>query len=783
MRHFILILFVLLPFCLFSQVNENFDGTELSADWFGKDREQFCINDAGRLQLNITPTDKDTSAIGREIPYSTDMQWEFDVYMQQAPSNQNKLCVYLYQENADRFYYVRIGNMGTKELSLRRHGEVELVPPKTDFETFPSLLRVKVTLEDNRYWSLYYQTDEMSGYQLEGQAEYSIEESVESGILNFTFYYSKNQSALFSIDNIRISHQITDTPSEPDEPPVELEDLPELEGIELLSLSSLRFDFDKAVDKSEAVFSISEIGDAYITYYVDADTKRSVSAFFDEEMQPGKYYTVSYSGLKSLSGAAMPDFADEYELGTEEEEPEPDDPEPSDDPEAYPVGSVLINEVMAKPGDGGMVEYIELYNTLSELVKLSGWEYRNVNGKKTKMLPDITLPSGGYAVLLDEEDQLSVPQEAVVIRIEKFPALNDNGSTLQLWDATGNQIDEITYEKATATRSWERSASGWHLSSDPRGGTPGETNSSPEEEEPEEPIEEPDEPENPEEPEEPIETDPILPGEIVFNELLPDPYAGGSEYFELYNRSEKPLPVFTLSVAVRKTDGTLSTRYPLSAVKSFLETGGYLLLTKSVDAVTSFYPIEDEDALCEMAKLPVLANTASTLVLFRTADGVVIDEVAYTSKWHAPSIKNKKGVALERINPEGATQDSKNWTSASALAGYGTPGYRNSQYGTGSSDEPTAIEAPVWIEETGNYTIAYWLDRPGYSCRALVFSITGKRVAEISNHQLLGTSGQLTWDGCGSGGTPLAAGVYIFYAEIYHPDGTVKPFKKVFLVR
>ena len=218
-------------------------------------------------------------------------------------------------------------------------------------------------------------------------------------------------------------------------------------------------------------------------------------------------------------------------------------------------------------------------------------------------------------------------------------------------------------------------------------------------------------------------------------------------------------------------------------MKSLLEAGGYLLLTKSVDAVTSFYPIEDEEALCEMPKLPVLANTASTLVLFRTADGVVIDEVAYTSKWHAPSIKNKKGVALERINPEGATQDPKNWTSASALAGYGTPGYRNSQYGTGSSDEPTAIEAPVWIEETGNYTIAYWLDRPGYSCRAFVFSITGKRVAEISNHQLLGTSGQLTWDGCGSGGTPLAAGVYIFYAEIYHPDGTVKPFKKVFLVR
>lgn len=768
MKQFMLIFFVWLPFCLFSQVDENFDGTELDAGWIGKDRDKFCINEEGRLQLNITPTQAGTTSIGQAIAYSPDMQWEFDVYMQWEPSNQNKLCVYLYQENEDRFYYVRIGNTGTKELSLRRHGEVDLVLPQTDFDTYPLLLRVKVTLEDNRYWSLYYKTAGMSDYQLEGQAEYLIEEPPTEGIIEFAFSYTKTRSALFSIDNVCISNQITDTPLEPDEPLVEPEVLPELESIELLSLSNLRFDFDKAVDKSEAVFSISEIGDAYITYYVDTDTKRSVSAFFDEEMQPDKRYTVSYSGLKSLSGAAMPDFTDEYVLSSEDEEPGPDEPELSDEPEAYPAGTVLINEVMAKPGNGGMVEYIELYNASSTSIDLEGWEYRNVNGRKTKVLPDVTLPADGYAVLFDEEELLAVPDEAVVIQIEKFPALNDNGSTLQLWDAAGNQIDEITYEKATAARSWERSVSGWHLSSDPRGGTPGVVNSSPEEEE---------------EPEEPVVTEPVLPGEIVFNELLPDPYAGGSEYFELYNRSDKPLSVATLSVAVRKTDGTLSTRYPLSSVKSFLEAGGYLLLTKSVDAVSSFYTIEDEEALCEIAKLPILANTSSTLVLFRTADEVVIDEVAYSSKWHASSIKSKKGVSLERINPEGETQDPKNWTSASAVAGYGTPGYQNSQYETGASDESTAIDAPVWIEETGDYTIAYWLDRPGYSCRAFVFSITGQRVAEISNHQLLGTSGQLAWDGNGSGGSPLSAGIYIFYAEIYHPDGTVKPFKKVFLVR
>ncbi|WP_293672469.1 hypothetical protein [uncultured Parabacteroides sp.] len=57
------------------------------------------------------------------------------------------------------------------------------------------------------------------------------------------------------------------------------------------------------------------------------------------------------------------------------------------------------------------------------------------------------------------------------------------------------------------------------------------------------------------------------------------------------------------------------------------------------------------------------------------------------------------------------------------------------------------------------------------------------RVAEIANHQLLGTSGDLTWNGIANSGSTLPAGIYIFYAEIYHPDGVVKRFKKAFLIR
>ena len=72
-------------------------------------------------------------------------------------------------------------------------------------------------------------------------------------------------------------------------------------------------------------------------------------------------------------------------------------------------------------------------------------------------------------------------------------------------------------------------------------------------------------PDNPDDPDIPGVTEPIQPGEIIINELLLDPYVGGSEYIELYNRSEHSLSLSALSVAIRKSDGTLSTRYPLTS--------------------------------------------------------------------------------------------------------------------------------------------------------------------------------------------------------------------------
>jgi hypothetical protein len=288
------------------------------------------------------------------------------------------------------------------------------------------------------------------------------------------------------------------------------------------------------------------------------------------------------------------------------------------------------------------------------------------------------------------------------------------------------------------------------------------------------------EPEKPEKPEEPAGPD-VDPGELVFNELLPNPHTGGSEYIELYNRSQRSLSLNGLAIAVRKPDGSLNTHYPLSSMDAVMEEGAYVLLSKDMEGVKPFYFISSPDALYEL-KLPVLANTSATLVLFRETDGLVIDEVNYSAKWHAASVKDQKGVALERIDPDAPTREMSNWISATAIAGYGTPGYQNSQYK--KEDNPaTHIEPPV-LSPDGLYRIRYQLTHPNYHCRAYVYDLNGRRVAEIANHQLMSLEGEVVWNGNGADGRHLLTGLYIIYMELYnYTNGQRIQYKKPFLVQ
>ena len=790
MKQFILIILVLLPVCVFAQFTETFDGPEIDSNnpWVD-DSSKYVINN-GQLQFN------GANLVGFypfHLPlfYASKMEWEIDVSFSFRPTNFNnvRFCVYRTGKPDDIIFYVQVGS-NNDDVSFRKwfrnNKTAPLITGKRSIGGKP--VSIKLVMEEYCHWTLYTKLIGECCYTKEGECQLDdLPNILEEGSLNIISYCkagSYDSDRYIYFDNISVRHEITDTPLAPEENPVDPDEeqpseteIPSLLSLEEDESNSLLLTFDMPVNASSASIVLS--GKEADTLYQSSDGTVLRSAWI-QERKKSESYSLSYSGIYSKGGKEDCRGNKTFlsSLGGEDAKPEI----PEEEPGSIPVGSILINEVMAKPGDDPFFEYVELYNSADSYVTLNGcvlW-----NGNKHKVLPDVVLPPNGYGLLYNSK--FTYKGEGVAIPIEKFYALNDGGKKLVLKSSDGAIIDEYEYPKATLAKSWERSDSGdWHLSSDPRGGTPGSVNSSGVEEpdkpnKPEEPVE-PDNPNNPDEPSIIVE-----PGEFIFNELLPNPFAGGAEYIELYNRSDRSLPVSGLSVAVCKTDGTLNTRYPLSSITSMIEPDGYALLTKNLSGVTDFYMIQSPSSLFEIPKLPILANTSSTLVLFRTKDETVIDEISYSSKWHAPSVKDQKGVALERIDPEAETQSAANWTSASATAGYGTPGYRNSQSDASSPDEPdkpTGIEAPEWVPGSEHYKITYYLDQPGYSCRAFVFNIAGQRVAEIANHELLGLSGELTWDGSSSVGRKLPTGVYIFYVELYHVSGQMKTYKKVFLAK
>jgi hypothetical protein len=271
-------------------------------------------------------------------------------------------------------------------------------------------------------------------------------------------------------------------------------------------------------------------------------------------------------------------------------------------------------------------------------------------------------------------------------------------------------------------------------------------------------------------------------GDIVINEILFNPPAGGVEYVEIYNNSDKTFDLQFLSFTSRRpSDGAFNRLYPLADKTTLFYPSEYLVITKSKDLVCQFFNCRPESIFAELSGMPSLANTSGCAVLLNNKTNDVIDEFAYNEKMHTAGISNKKGISLERSDFNRPTDDAGNWHSASAGSGFGTPGYQNSQQTSQNGIEDISIIYPEF--NTDNYFIHYRLDEPGYRCRAFVYDAIGRQVNIIANNELLGTEGKLLWNGKGSSNQALVAGIYIIYVEVYSMDGNVKKFRKPVVVK
>ncbi len=267
--------------------------------------------------------------------------------------------------------------------------------------------------------------------------------------------------------------------------------------------------------------------------------------------------------------------------------------------------------------------------------------------------------------------------------------------------------------------------------------------------------------------------------DIVINEILYHPKPDGVDYVELYNRSSKIIDLSHVYIANR-SNGGVSSIQQLATESILLFPQDFMVISTNSATVKNQYITTNPKAFINASSMPSFSNDKGDVIILNN-QGNIIDEVAYVDNWQFPLVTNTEGVSLERINYDGPTVQS-NFHSAATSAGYGTPGYKNSQYRISENIQGEIKVTPDIFspdnDGTDDFaTIDYSFPAPGYVANITIFDATGRPVRYLQRNSLSGTKGYYRWDGLDEKNRKLPQGIYIIYTEIFNTDGKKKQFK------
>ncbi|QNL50821.1 lamin tail domain-containing protein [Olivibacter sp. SDN3] len=273
----------------------------------------------------------------------------------------------------------------------------------------------------------------------------------------------------------------------------------------------------------------------------------------------------------------------------------------------------------------------------------------------------------------------------------------------------------------------------------------------------------------------------ILPGDMLINEVLPNPRNEGVPFIELYNNSKKSLELKNLQLARIVSSDSIITPREITAFPHQVLPGTYKVLTIDPEKVKQQYTTPNEDAFVTMQALPQMNNRSGGIALL--SQGKVIDLLLYNEKMHDPFIKDPKGVSLERKRFSVSTNEPGNFTSAAAIVGFATPGYQNSQY----AEQEKAEDHEVWLTSKtfspdydgfeDKLEINYRFKEGGYRANIRIFNDRGQLIKNLLFNQSLATEGCILWDGLNDRNQLVPVGIYIIHLEIFNAIDSVKHYR------
>lgn len=300
----------------------------------------------------------------------------------------------------------------------------------------------------------------------------------------------------------------------------------------------------------------------------------------------------------------------------------------------------------------------------------------------------------------------------------------------------------------------------------------------------------------------------IQSGDLILNEILFNPVTSGVDFIELYNTSNRVLNTADLVVSnAQIIDGNLVNASSLQTspvdIDWLVFPGEYVVITEEADQVRGQYPLTPNPDNFVENNLPTFADKEGNVFLYAAYDSTYVDSVGiiqtlymakvldlfdYSDDFHSALIDDKNGVSLERIDFDAPTNDFNNWHSAATNVGYATPAYQNSSFmindiiGDDLIELPTETVSPDGDGYQDFLLINYNVDDVGYVANIDVYDATGRLIKNLINGELLMREGSLQWDGTDNDGRKARVGIHLLAVEVFHPNGTVKRFKKTCIV-
>jgi len=169
-------------------------------------------------------------------------------------------------------------------------------------------------------------------------------------------------------------------------------------------------------------------------------------------------------------------------------------------------------------------------------------------------------------------------------------------------------------------------------------------------------------------------------GDLLLNEILFNPFTGGSDFVEIINVSSKNVSLENVSI----TNIDKEQSSGITGVRS-ISAGEILAFSPDIEFLQNNYQTNSPENLISNS-LPQFNQDVGNVSLILNDTGEILDAFDYDEDFHFQLIDNVKGVSLERISLSSPTNEESNWASAASGIGFATPGVQNSSAFTPSDN-------------------------------------------------------------------------------------------------